>query len=124
MPFPSEETTPPVTKMYLAIVILHRLVSRRANSSRTFQILRGIHAQRFVFRLHYPDGEAVFQRAQLFQPLGLFQRPDRQVGIPQQKIAPVDVKPDVLVNARPSRAVARKRNGRAGKINARFRTGP
>src|ERR1700691_5385964 len=80
MPLPSDETTPPVTNTYLAIWF--RKFDRSLEQLRhTFQILGRIHAQRFVLGFDYPDRVAVFQRAQLLQPLGLLQRPDRQIGI-------------------------------------------
>ena len=104
IPFPSDETTPPVTNMYLAIVIVH-LVQIDASNSRghPFQILRRIHAQRFVFGFHHANAIAVFERAQLLQPLGLFERTDRQIGIAQQKIAPVHIQADMfeVSDARP-----------------------
>src|SRR5580693_5199341 len=98
MPFPNDETTPPVTKTYLAIWFrkLHRSLEELRH---TFQIVGRIHAQRFVLRLDYPDRVAVFERAQLFQPLGLFQRTDRQIGISQEKVTAINVQADVFVVA-------------------------
>src|ERR1700722_9556443 len=75
MPFPSEETTPPVTKMYLAILIGHHQFLEQPRNP--FPIFRRIHAQRFILGLHHPNFESVFERAQLLQPFGLFERSHR-----------------------------------------------
>src|SRR5580658_4756232 len=78
MPLPSDETTPPVTNTYLAIWF--RKLDRSFEQLRhTFQILGRIHAQRFVLGLDYPNRVAVFQRAQLLQPLGLFEGTHREI---------------------------------------------
>src|ERR1017187_1143180 len=85
MPLPKDETTPPVTNTYLAIWF--RKFDRSLEQLRyTFQILWRIHAQRFVIGLDYPDRVAILQRAQLFQPLRLFQRPHGKIRISQQEI--------------------------------------
>src|ERR1022692_965515 len=96
MPFPNDETTPPVTNTYLAIWFrkLHRSLEQLRH---TFQILGRIHAQRFVLGLDHPDRVAIFQRAQLLQPLGLFERPHRQVGISQEKVPAVNVQANMFV---------------------------
>src|ERR1039457_4763783 len=68
MPFPSEETTPPVTKIYLAILFhlpRHRGFEQPANS---LEVLGRIHSPRFELGLHHPDSIPVFERAQLLQP--------------------------------------------------------
>src|SRR5512140_578782 len=55
MPLPREETTPPVTNMYLAITLYplrHECVEQSAHP---LQIGGCIHAQRLVFRLHHTD---------------------------------------------------------------------
>src|ERR1700691_1302871 len=96
MPFPSDDTTPPVTNTYLAIWFrkLHRSLEELRY---TFQILGRIHTQRFVLGLDYPDGAAILQRAQLFQPLGSFERPHRQIGISQEKAPAVKVQANMFV---------------------------
>src|SRR5437879_2074311 len=122
MPLPSEETTPPVTKMYLAIAAFpYAIVGRTPWSARvpldplfvskqfpaererpargpaadqgvrptgsacatrleqfhkSLQIFRGVHSDGFVFGLYHANGMPVFERAQLLQTLGLFQRAD------------------------------------------------
>src|SRR5271157_2350918 len=96
MPFPSEETTPPVTKIYLAILshpLCHRGFEQLANS---LQVLGRIHSQRLALGFHHPDSIPVLPRAQLLQPFRPFQRPHRQRRISQQKIPPVNVKANML----------------------------
>src|SRR5205085_11880098 len=92
MPFPSEETTPPVTKMYLAM-----------NGNGSFKQLRdalevlgGVHAEGFIFGFGDPDRITVFESPQLFQSLGLLQRANRKIGVLQQKIPPIYVQTNVL----------------------------
>src|SRR3954453_23838462 len=92
MPFPREETTPPVTKMYLAMNGDRSLKQLRD----TLEVLGCIDAERFVFCFRYPDRVTVLKCPQLFQSLGLLQRADRQVGVIQQQIPPVDVQTAVL----------------------------
>src|SRR5665213_4262242 len=104
MPFPREETTPPVTKMNLAI--------RGAGSFRrppdslaagpnqlphAFQIGGRIHAEGLVIRFDHSDFESVFEGSQLLQALRLLQRSRRHTGISQEKFPPVNVKSDVFV---------------------------
>ncbi len=55
-----------------------------------------VDAERFVLGFDHADFEAVFEGAQLFQSFGLFERADGEVGVSQQKIAPVDVEADVF----------------------------
>src|SRR6202167_6843497 len=101
MPFPSDDTTPPVTNTYLAIWFrkLHRSLEQLRY---TFQILGRIHTQRFVLALDYPDRVAIFQRAQLLQPFSLFQRPHRQIGICEEKIPSGNVQANMFVEACPA----------------------
>src|SRR4051794_12738413 len=77
MPLPRDETTPPVTKMNLAIHAPPARRSRRRNClehlRHTLQIGGRIYSQGLVFRFHHADPEPVFQRTQLLQPLRLFQ---------------------------------------------------
>src|SRR5580693_9119212 len=77
IPFPSEETTPPVTKMYLAILVGHHEFFKQ--SRYPFPILRRIHAERFILGFHHANLEPVFEGPQLLQPLRLFQRSHRQI---------------------------------------------
>ena len=104
MPFPSEETTPPVTKMYLAISF-RALQGRFEQPGYAFEIVRRIHAQRFVLGFHHADAIPVFERPQLLQPLRLLQRTDRQGGVAEQEIPPVHVQADMFEeNAAPARS--------------------
>src|SRR5271157_5437828 len=117
MPFPREETTPPVSKMYLAILfypLRHRGVEQLANSR---EVLGRIHSPGFELGLHHADSIAVFEGAQLLEPLRPFQRPHRQRGISQQEIPPVHVKTDVLEMRSGPGLVALVRNGTPRKVN-------
>src|SRR5512143_2836680 len=59
MPLPSDETTPPVTNMNLAM-LLHSPQRCLHQLRHPFQILRSIHAQTLRLRLHYANPIAVF----------------------------------------------------------------
>src|SRR5215213_3330838 len=63
IPLPSDETTPPVTKMYLAMPFcaLHGSLEQPGNP---FEIGGRIHAQRLILGLDNPDRVPVFKRAQ------------------------------------------------------------
>src|SRR5580698_3612474 len=99
MPLPSEETTPPVTKMNLAIgdLVVHRGITHADQLADPLQIRRSIHAERFIVRLDYADLKTVLERSQLFQTFPLLQRPNRQIGILQQKISAVHIEADMFV---------------------------
>src|ERR1700681_3156968 len=98
-PFPSDDTTPPVTKMYLvvrrSVMMLpgpdraghdpcvkaglaanSRPAStwrrRRQQTAHVFEILRRVDAERFVSCFHGLDPNAVLQGAQLLEGLGPF----------------------------------------------------
>src|SRR4051794_9099532 len=76
IPLPSEETTPPVTKIYLAMSF--RVLHGRLEQMRyPLQIRRRIDPQGFVLRLHHPYRVPVLERPQLLQPLGLLERTHR-----------------------------------------------
>ena len=77
IPFPSEETTPPVTKIYLAMLVGHHESFEQPRYP--FPILRRIHAERFILRFDHSNLEPVFESPQLLQPLRLLQRPHRQI---------------------------------------------
>src|SRR5262245_36871596 len=81
MPLPREETTPPVTKIYLPIRDLlpfsHDTRLRGSNQFlHALEIARGIDSQRFVIGLNHADLESVFQRPQLLQAFGTLKRPN------------------------------------------------
>src|SRR5215208_7188659 len=118
IPLPSDDTTPPVTKINLAIPLVSPRDRRFKELAYPFEILGRIHAHRLVFRFHHPDGVPVLESPQLFQALRLLQRPDRQVGVAEQEIPAIDVEPDMFVMRRPCRlAVADVGNSRARKID-------
>src|SRR5438128_8441548 len=112
IPFPREETTPPVTKIYLAMCYRHFFEQTR----HCLPILRRIDAQRFVLRFHDANLETVLERAQLFQALGAFERPDPEIGVTKQEIALIDVETDVFEMRR--RLAARVGNRRSGKVES------
>src|SRR5580698_4381836 len=113
IPFPSEETTPPVTKMYLAILISHHTKQLRY----FFPILGRIDAQRFILRFHYANFEPVFERAQLLQALGPLEGTDRQIGILEQEIAPIHIQPDMFETNRSLAVDPHMRDRGAREIN-------
>src|SRR5579862_8506140 len=85
MPFPSDETTPPVTKIYFAIDIppsayLHWFKHRRD----ALQILRRVHPQRVILGFHHADAISVLDRPQLFQPLQPLEGTYRKSGVGEQ----------------------------------------
>src|SRR5579863_9490048 len=94
MPLPKDETTPPVTKMNLAIRFC-KFQGSLEELGHTFQIRRRVDAQRLVFGFDHTDGVAVFEGAQLFQALGAFERAYREIGVREKKVPAVDVQTDV-----------------------------
>src|SRR5712671_4102019 len=96
IPLPREETTPPVTKMYLAI-LNHPRQRHLKQFRHPCQILRCIHADGFVFCFNHAYLVPVFQGTQLLQLLGSFERPHRQSWISQQKIPPIDIQANMFV---------------------------
>src|SRR5436853_2095500 len=95
MPFPSDETTPPVTKIYLAMTFraLHGSFEQLRYA---LQIGRRIDAQGFVLGCDHTYAVPVLERSQLLEALGFFQRPHRQAGVAKQEVALIDVEADVL----------------------------
>jgi len=75
-PFPKEDKTPPVTKIYLVeplTLVLHLFSTFTAKkSSDSSEILLRVHSDRFFLRFHHFDFVSVFQCPQLFQLLDLF----------------------------------------------------
>src|SRR5271155_1476680 len=97
-PLPSEETTPPVTKMNLVLLCLstpglpaYRLPRKTLGLG---QILRSIYLKRRRHGSCDADGVAIFQRAQLFQHLDPFENPRPQMGELPQKATPVGINPN------------------------------
>ena len=58
----------------------------------------------------YANLEAIFQGAQLLKALSFLERTDWQIRVPQQKVAAVDIEPDVFDNG-PRGAAVRARTG-------------
>ena len=122
-PLPSDDTTPPVTKMNLvrlqsfAISPLRRSssVARRASlvgyvvgqrGARPLQVGRRVDLDRRRCHLGDLDAKAPLQRAQLLELLRLLERRRREPGEAEQEVAPVRVQPDVLVAERAAGASA------------------
>src|SRR5262249_37774210 len=81
-PLPREETTPPVTKMYLVATALPLPPASRAGRQEppdAIEILGRVHghASLAVHRYH-PDGHAGLQGPELLESLGLFEGRLRQ----------------------------------------------
>src|SRR3977135_2790226 len=73
-PLPSEETTPPVTKMYFVFVICPLVIrsslarrGRREKAAHLLEVFWRIDADRVVRALNGLDPDAMFERAKLFQ---------------------------------------------------------
>src|SRR5947208_2048938 len=112
MPLPREETTPPVTKMCLAM--LYTRLGGLEQPGYPFEVFGRVDADGFVLGLDHPDVITVFERTQLLEALGLFEGSNGEVGVGKQKIPAVNVQPDVLVMNRARRpALADVRNRRA-----------
>src|SRR5438067_8224218 len=80
IPFPSEETTPPVTKMNLAM--LNPLKNGSFEQlGYPVEVFGRIHAQGFVFGFDDANAIPIFKRAKLFETFGLLQASNRQRGI-------------------------------------------
>src|SRR5690349_7818832 len=100
MPFPREETTPPVTKMYLVAVgpvVIALPLECVPMGFRPSKVVRRVHARQSG--LGEPcdaDRETAVQRAELLQPLGLLGRARRHPHPAIEGRAAVDVEPHVL----------------------------
>src|SRR5690242_21549458 len=96
IPFPSDETTPPVTKINLAIRFhpLHERSFKKLGDA--VEVARRIHADGVVVGFHHADGKTVFERAELLEALELFQRARLERRIGQEEVAAVDVEADML----------------------------
>src|SRR3989440_7026715 len=137
-PLPNDDTTPPVTKMYLVVppdglvmclftvlccVRLRRtLVSRRSRRRadqppHIFEILRRIDMNRVVRRLDRLDPDAVLEGAKLLERLGTFERRGLEGGQHQQRAAAIRVEADMFVERRPpAPRIAGVGDGRARAI--------
>src|SRR6476660_2163284 len=100
MPFPREETTPPVTKMYLVALgaeVIALPLKCVPMGFRPSKVVRRIHAR--LRRLGQPrdtDAESLVERPELLQPLGLLGRTRRGRHPPGQRGAGVHIDPQVL----------------------------
>src|SRR5262245_42792327 len=122
-PLPSEDTTPPVTKMYLVVrpsivslvppsgssrTLLWRPASAgrrcREKAAHGRQILGCVHAQRVVWRLDGLDPDAVLEGAQLLQLFRPLQRRRVQPGQDEQHATAIRVKADMSVQGGPPAA--------------------
>src|SRR5436190_17094721 len=123
-PLPSEDTTPPVTKIYLVVrpsiwlmvLSLSPLTrrGRRQKATHVFKILGRVDANRIVRRFNRLDPDAVFERAQLLQGLGALERRGFEGGQHQEGAPAKRVQADMSIERGPPAArVAQARNGRA-----------
>src|SRR5579864_381848 len=117
IPFPRDDTTPPVTKMYLAVGIIPPILFPRRfkEQGHAFQVSRRVYSPRLVLRFHHTNAVSILQRPQLFQPLRQLEGTHRKTGISEQEFASVYVKTNMFVMS--AAAVALERNGTAGKID-------
>src|SRR5882757_1202389 len=104
-PLPSEDTTPPVMKMYLVVrpsgFVMGSARSRRGQqATHLFQVLRRVDAERFVERFHGLDADAVFQGAQLLERFGPFERRRVERRQHEQGAAAVGVEADMSIERR------------------------
>ena len=105
-PLPSEETTPPVTKMYLVAMrppsssvrcpFVGLNATRSQDTFHPLQVLRGVDAERPRVDDEHADRDAVLQRPQLLERLAALERRGRQPGEAQQGLALVAVDAQVL----------------------------
>src|SRR3954471_6595784 len=102
-PLPSDETTPPVTRMYLTGRVwdcgiwldLSGGYGLREQRAHARQVFGRVDADRFVSRFHCFDADPVFERAELLERFGALERRLRQRRQPEERVAPVDVEPDM-----------------------------
>ena len=83
MPFPREDTTPPVTKMYLVAfgpVVIRPALEKRASGLLPVEDPPAVSTPGSAGSSSRatPMRQAVVQRPELLQPLGLFRRTGRQ----------------------------------------------
>src|SRR5207244_4553196 len=124
-PLPSEETTPPVTRMNLMGRFsdcgicwgLSGSNGMREQGAHALEVLARVDADRVVSGFDRLDPDAVFERAQLFERLGTLHRGLGKRGDAQQARAAVDVKPDVGPGPDPRLALASERNRRARELH-------
>src|SRR2546423_1285851 len=98
-PLPSDDTTPPVMKMYLGVrwVMKFLRCGRRHEPAHLFQIVRRVHFEGFVLCFDRLDADAVFERAQLLERLGPFERCRLERGEHEQGTAAIAVQTDMSI---------------------------
>src|SRR3954462_9879300 len=107
-PLPSEETTPPVMKMYFGVRPSVFVISvstrslRRQQPPHLFQILGRVHFVRFVARFDRLDADAVLERAELLERLGLFQGGRIERRQDEQGAAAIGVETDMSIERGPA----------------------
>src|SRR5581483_7792066 len=129
-PLPSDDTTPPVTKMNLGVrpsMVLSGPAARTLRRSRRRhreqpahlrQVLGGILLERFVPGFDGLDPDAVLERAQLLERLRAFERRRFERGEHQQGAAAIAVQADMSVHGRPAAArIAHVRDRRAREVH-------
>src|SRR6476620_3576384 len=100
MPFPREETTPPVTKMYLVALVAEVIalpLKCVPVSFRPSKVVQRIHTrQRRLGQAGHANGESQMQCPELLEPLGLLRRARRGGDPPHQRGASIHVDAEVL----------------------------
>src|SRR3989338_6864335 len=110
IPLPRLETTPPVMKMYLGILLLQSCL-------RQLQVFGRVDAHRLERRLDHPDTVSVLERPQLLELFFFFQIGRREFFEFEQKILRVGIDADVLVEPVTAGCRLRERgDGRAREI--------
>src|SRR5512136_2339474 len=101
-PLPSDDTTPPVTKMYLTdrpslfCMAPSSIDGGRQTAPHPFEVFEGVHTDGVVLRFHDLQPEPVLEGPQLLEGLGFLERSRGQPCESQQRFPPVDVEADVL----------------------------
>src|SRR5262245_27755960 len=131
-PLPSEETTPPVTKMYLVarsslwVVdgVIGFLSRRRCRQEApdVLQILGRVDSDRVVGRFDGLDSNTVLECAKLLEGLGALERSWLQSGQDEQSTTAIRVQADMTVERGPSPVFTHVRNGCAREIQRESRT--
>src|SRR5690349_20702888 len=100
MPFPREETTPPVTKMYLVAFgpeVIGLPLKCVPVGFRPSKVVTSVDArQGGLAQRRHPDREAEMQRAELLEPLRQLGRRRRRRDPAGQRLARVGVDAEVL----------------------------
>src|ERR1043166_5064891 len=129
-PLPSDDTTPPVTKINL--VLTPAMIPLRFQILFSFhQVFRSIDLHRSFHHVFSENPVAVNQSAQLLQALGLFEPCGSQPGESQQEIPAVYINAEMAMApyflarfsaVRRRHLVSRKRNRRPGKVQRELLT--